>query len=184
MEVRISSGDFVNKEGMFFTREEAALKSAMFFAGVLAGTFAGTAWTASFLTEAGADFFVFFRLPRRVLVLSHMDFVAFGCSCVRLLYAVVIIIVCVRPVRGSIVRGLCYNVGTSRSRIIFTDKEGGPMHLMFYALSAMALMIVSSVTIVFARKLRRRLVRFALSTVAYASLVVAFFLMVAVLITF
>lgn len=58
------------------------------------------------------------------------------------------------------------------------------MHLMFYALSAIALMIVSSVTIVFARKLRRRLVRFALSTVAYASLVVAFFLMVAVLITF
>ncbi|GEN33709.1 MULTISPECIES: DUF2768 family protein [Aneurinibacillus] len=58
------------------------------------------------------------------------------------------------------------------------------MHLMFYALSAIGLMIVASVTIVFARKLQRRLLRFALSTVAYASLIVAFFLMVAVLITF
>jgi hypothetical protein len=58
------------------------------------------------------------------------------------------------------------------------------MHLMFYALSAIGLMIVASVTIVFARKLQWRLLRFALSTVAYASLIVAFFLMVAVLITF
>jgi len=55
---------------------------------------------------------------------------------------------------------------------------------MFYALSAIGLMIVASVTIVFARKLQWRLLRFALSTVAYASLIVAFFLMVAVLITF
>ncbi|MED0669877.1 DUF2768 family protein [Aneurinibacillus aneurinilyticus] len=56
--------------------------------------------------------------------------------------------------------------------------------MMFYALSAIGLMILASFTIVFARKLQQRIVRFALSAVAYASLVVAFFLMIAVLITF
>lgn len=58
------------------------------------------------------------------------------------------------------------------------------MQMMFYALSAIGLMILASFTIVFARKLQQRIIRFALSAVAYASLVVAFFLMIAVLITF
>ncbi|MED0674977.1 MULTISPECIES: DUF2768 family protein [Aneurinibacillus] len=58
------------------------------------------------------------------------------------------------------------------------------MQLMFYALSAIGLMILASVTIVVARTRKRRVWRFLLSTVAYASLVASFFLMVAVLITF
>lgn len=56
------------------------------------------------------------------------------------------------------------------------------MLLMFYALSSMGLMILASLVIVWARKMQRRLVRFVFSTVAYVSLVVSFFLMLAVLI--
>jgi hypothetical protein len=58
------------------------------------------------------------------------------------------------------------------------------MLLMFYALSSMGLMILASLVIVWARKMQRRLVRFVFSTVAYVSLVVSFFLMLAVLIRF
>jgi hypothetical protein len=58
------------------------------------------------------------------------------------------------------------------------------MLLMFYALSSMGLMILASLVIIWARKMQRRLVRFVFSTVAYVSLVVSFFLMLAVLIRF
>jgi hypothetical protein len=58
------------------------------------------------------------------------------------------------------------------------------MQLMFYALSAMGLMIVASFTIIFSRKVKQRAFRFLLSAVAYISLIISFFLMVAVLITF
>ncbi|WP_081413508.1 DUF2768 family protein [Aneurinibacillus terranovensis] len=58
------------------------------------------------------------------------------------------------------------------------------MEKMFYALSAIGVMFASNFAITQARKITVKPFRFALSTVAYVGLLVAFVLMLAVLVTF
>ena len=58
------------------------------------------------------------------------------------------------------------------------------MLMMFYALSAIGLMFVANLSVIFSKKTEKRFLRVILLIIAAASLISAFLLMLAVLATF